>query len=178
VSEIFRHGEDYYVYKVLAKQAAAVPSFEEARADVERDVLRQKAGQRAVGAARLLLAELRRGEKPEAQAARAKAELRESAYFSRREFVSEAGLKGDLFQDAFALEAGSWGGPLQAPDGRVVLYRVNGTFPASRAEFALAKDEIVKRLRAEKKELLFEAWMADLRRARAVKINDALVGEL
>jgi len=48
----------------------------------------------------------------------------------------------------------------------------------TREEFAAEKDAIVGRLRGAKKDQFFEAWLEDLRRVRAVKINEALVGAL
>jgi len=178
VSEFVRQGEDYWIYKVLAKRPSAVPSFEEARAQVERDLLAEDARQRALGEARLRLEELRRGEKPEALAARLKGESRETAFFAQREFVAEAGLKGELFAEAFGLEAGALGGPVAAPDGRVILYRVAAKLPATREAFAAEQAALIERLRTAKKDRLFEAWLEDLRRVRSVKINTQLVGAL
>jgi peptidyl-prolyl cis-trans isomerase D len=178
VSEIFRQGEDYYVYRVVAKRPAAVPSFEEARADVERELLAAKARERSLAEARLVVEALRKGERPEAAAARLKGELRDTALFGQRDFVTEAGVKGELFKDAFSQETGAWGGPLLAPDGRVVVYRVGAKLPAAREEFVREKDAIVARLRAAKKDLVFESWLEDLRRQRQVKVNEALVGRL
>ena len=178
VSEFARDGEDYWVYKLLAKRPSAVPSFEEARAAVERDLLAEDARQRALGEARLSLEELRRGEKPEALAARLKGQARETAFFTQREFVAEAGLKGELFAAAFGLEAGAFGGPVAAPDGRVVIYRVAAKLPASRESFGAEKAAVLERLRTAKQDRLFESWLEDLRRVRSVKINTQLVGAL
>ena len=177
VSELLRQGDDYWVYKVLAKRPAAVPSFEEARADVERDLLAEKARERSLGEGRLRLEDLRRGEQPQSIAARAKGEVRETAFFTQRDFVAEAGIKGELFQGAFSLGIGSFGGPVVAPDGRVILYRVDGKLPATREAFLAEKDAVIARLRSAKRDQYFESWMEDLRRVRAVKINDALVGK-
>jgi peptidyl-prolyl cis-trans isomerase D len=178
VSELMHQGDDYWVCKVVAKRAAAVPSFEEARADVEKELQAERARERSLGEARLRLEELRRGEAPASLAARVKAEVRESAFFTQRDFVSEAGVTGELFAEAFGLAVGSFGGPVAAPGGKAVLFRVDAKIPATREGFAAEKDAITTRLRTAKKDLLFEAWMDDLRRARAVKINEALVGKL
>jgi peptidyl-prolyl cis-trans isomerase D len=178
VSETIRQGDDYWVYKVITKRPSAVPTFEEARGDVERELLLADARQRAVADARGYVAALRAGEKPEALAARLKGQVRTTALFTQRDFVSEAGLKGELFQEAFALEPGVFGSPVAAPDGRVVLYRVDARVPATREGFAAEKDAVTARLRSARKDRLFEAWLEDLRRQRSVKINDALVGKL
>jgi len=177
ISELLRQGDDYWVYKVLAKRPAAVPSFEEARADVERDLLTEKARDRSLGEGRLRLEDLRRGEQPQSIASRAKGEVRETAFFTQRDFVAEAGSKGELFQGAFSLGIGSFGGPVVAPDGRVILYRVDGRLPVTRESFLVEKDAVIARLRSAKRDQYFESWMEDLRRVRAVKINDALVGK-
>jgi peptidyl-prolyl cis-trans isomerase D len=178
VSEVFRQGDDSYVYRVLEKKPSAVPSFEEARAAVERDLAQRKGRDRAVAAARQLLVQLRGGARPDAVAKEAKGEVRETAFFSQKDFVAEAGVRGELLREAFGLEVGAAGGPVAAPDGRVVIYRVEGRLPATREEFAVAKEAVTKRLRTAKKEQLFEAWMEDLRKARSVKVNEALVGAL
>ncbi len=178
VSEPVRQGDDYWVYKALAKRPAAVPSFEEARGDVERTLLAEQARQRLIGEGRLRLEELRRGEQPPSIAAKTKGEVRETALFTQRDFVAEAGVKGELLQGAFSLEVGSFGGPVAAPDGRVILYRVDGRIPATREAFQAEKQTVVARLRSAKREQYFEAWLEDLRRLRAVKINEALVGKL
>lgn len=178
VSELIRQGDDYWVYKVAAKRAAAVPSFEEARADVEKELLAERARERSLAEGRLRLDELRRGETPAALGSRLKAEVRETAFFTQRDFVSEAGVAGELFQEAFSLAAGSYGGPVAVPGGRVVLYRVDAKIPATPEGFRAEKDAVTERLRTAKKERLFEAWLEDLRRVRAVKVNDALVGKL
>lgn len=177
VSELMRQGDDYWVYKMLDKRPAAVPAFEEARAEVERDLLGEQARERALGDARLRLEELRRGEQLQRLAARVRGEVRETAFFTQREFVAAGGVTGELLQGAFALEVGSFGGPVGAPDGRVLLYRVDGKLPATREEFLPEKAAVVARLRSAKREQYFEAWMEDLRRLRAVKINEALVGK-
>ncbi|MHB8837094.1 MAG: peptidyl-prolyl cis-trans isomerase [Candidatus Methylomirabilia bacterium] len=177
VSELLRQGDDYWVYKVLAKRPAAVPSFEEARADVERELLAEKARDRAIGEGRLRLADLRRGDSPQSIAARARGEVRETAFFTQRDFVAEAGVKGELFQGAFSLGIGLSGGPVAAPDGRVILYRVDGKLPVTRESFLADKDAVIARLLSAKRDQYFESWLEDLRRVRAVKINDALVGK-
>jgi peptidyl-prolyl cis-trans isomerase D len=178
VSDFIRQGEDYWVYKVLAKRPSAVPTFKEAREQVERDLLAEDARRRGVGEGKQRLEDLRRGEKPEALAARLKGEARETAFFTQREFVAEAGLRGELFAEAFGLEAGALGGPVAAPDGRVILYRVVAKLPAAREAFAGEKAAVIERLRAAKKDRVFEAWLEDLRRVRSVKINTQLVGAL
>jgi peptidyl-prolyl cis-trans isomerase D len=177
-SELLRQGEDYWVYKMLEKKPAAVPTFEEARADVERDLLAVQARERALGEGRSRLEDLRRGEPLKSLAARLRGEVRETAYFTRNDFVAEGGVKGELFQEAFAAAEGSYGGPVVAPDGRIVLYRVEGRIPATREAFAPEKEAVVTRLRSAKREQFFESWLEDLRRVRAVKINEALVGKL
>ena len=92
--------------------------------------------------------------------------------------MAEAGVKGEIFVEAFGLEAGALGGPVAAPDGRVLIYRVAARLPASREAFALEKAAVIERLRSAKKDRLFEAWLEDLRRVRSVKINTQLVGTL
>jgi peptidyl-prolyl cis-trans isomerase D len=178
VSQLLRQGDDYWVYKMMTKRPSSVPSFEEARADVERDLLAAQALERSLNEGRLRLADLKRGEDPKSLAARSKGELRETAFFTQRDFVAEAGIKGELLQGAFSLEIGAFGGPVAAPDGRVILYRVDGRLPATREAFLADKDAVATKLRSAKRDQYFESWMEDLRRVRAVKINDALVGKL
>ncbi len=178
VSELLRQGDDYWVYKALAKRPAAVPTFEEARADVERDLLTEQSRGRSLGEGRLRLEDLRRGEQPSVIAARFRGEARETALFTQRDFVSEGAVKGELLQEAFSVAAGSYGGPVVAPDGRVIIYRVDGKIPVTREAFRAEKDTVVARLRSAKKDQFFESWLEDLRRVRAVKINEALVGKL
>ena len=177
ISELLRVGDDYWVYKVLVKRPAAVPSFEEARADVERDLLAEKARERSIGESRLRLEDLRRGEQLQGIAARTKGEVRETALFTQRDFVSAAGIKGELFQGAFSLQIGSFGGPVVTPDGRVILYRVDGKIPVTQESFLAEKDALIARLRSTKRDQYLESWLEDLRRVRAVKVNDALVGK-
>jgi peptidyl-prolyl cis-trans isomerase D len=178
VSDLLRQGDDYWMYKLLTKRASAAPSFEEARADVERDLLAERSRERALGEGRLRLEDLRRGEQPKSLAARFKGEVRETAFFTRGDYVAEGGFKGEFLQGAFAAADGSFGGPVVTADGRVVLYRVDGRIPATREAFAAEKDAVVARLRGAKRDQLFESWLEDLRRVRAVKINEALVGKL
>jgi hypothetical protein len=59
-----------------------------------------------------------------------------------------------------------------------MLYRVDAKLPASREGFAAEKDAVTARLRGERQDRLFEAWMDDLRRLRSVKINEELVGKI
>jgi len=177
VSELLRQGDDYWVYKVLAKRPAAVPTFEEARADVERVLQGEQSGERSLGEGRLRLEDLRRGEQLQAVAARGKGEVRETAFFTQRDFVAEAGIKGELLQAAFSLGIGTFGGPVVAPDGRVLLYRVEAKLPVAREAFLPEKDAVMARLRSAKRDQFFESWIEDLRRVRAVKINEALVGK-
>ncbi len=177
ISELVRQGDDYWVYKLLAKRPAAVPTFDEARADVERDLLAEQARERSLGQGRLRLEDLRRGERAKSVAAAVKGEALDTALFTQRDFVAAAGVKGELFQGAFALAIGSVGGPVLAPDGRVILYRVAAKLPATREEFLTEKEAVVARLRSAKRDHFFEAWLEDLRRLRAVKINEALVGK-
>lgn len=178
VSELVRQGEDYWVYKVVAKRAAAVPAFEEARADVESDLLAERARERSLGEARLRLEDLRRGEPLAKLAGRLNAELLSTALFTQRDFVTEAGVSGELFERAFAGAVGSFGGPVLSPGGKVLLYRVDERIPATQEGFAAEKEAVTSRLRSAKKDLIFEAWLEDLRRVRSVRVNEALVGKL
>jgi hypothetical protein len=126
----------------------------------------------------LRLEDLRRGETSQSIAAKARGEVRATALFTQSEFVAEAGVKGELFQGAFSLAIGSFGGPVAAPDGRVILYRVDGKLPATQEAFLAEKGTVIAKLRTAKRDQYFESWMEDLRRVRAVKINEALVGKL
>ncbi len=178
VSEFYRQGDDHYVYKVIERLPAAIPTFEEARAEVEADLVRERDREGALAAARGALEELAAGAGARDVACRLRGEVRATVNFARREFVSEAGVGGELFRDAFAEGAEGWLGPVALPDGRAVLYRVAGRIEADAGQFAEEKESIRERLLGEKRELLFDAWLADLRRARGVKLNEALLGPL
>ena len=111
-------------------------------------------------------------------AARGKGEVRETAFFTQRDFVAEAGIKGELLQGAFA-----WASARSA--GRSPPRTAGSSSTGSTAGFrrrarrsSPRRTPSSTRLRSAKRDQFFEAWMEDLRRVRAVKINEALVGKL
>ena len=97
-----------------AKRAAAVPSFEEASAEVEQELLARKAG-----SAPLASPVAARGAAPGREAAkhRRQGEGRGAGngVFRAARFRLGSGIKGEILQGAFPLWVGSFGGPVVAP---------------------------------------------------------------
>lgn len=174
ISEIYRQADDFYIFKVLEKKASYIPALEDIRAEVEEDVILTKAGKKAEDEGRNFVGKLRGGEKLEDLAQQIKGTVRKSEPFSRVGFVPEAGAQGDVFAAAFELAAGEYGGPVTAGE-KVWIYRVDEKEAPAAEAFEEEKASLLQRLEDQKKESVFNSWLADLRSKRSIEINEGLI---
>lgn len=177
VSQTYREGGDYYVYLVEEKTPSYLPDFEEAREEVNDDIVGEKALGKALEEAEGLLGRVRGGMPFQEAADSVKAGLKETSLFGQSGFVPEAAAAGETFAGAFRLSEGEFGGPLTVGDV-VFLFKVEEVDAAPEEDFAAVKDDLGTRLRKEKQDLLFESWLRRLREVRSVEIDEALTARL
>ncbi len=175
ISEIYRQEGNYYIFKVEKKTPAYVPGFDEAAEEVREEILGEKALKKAREEAANLLEKIRSGTSFNEAAGMVKGKVTSTELFSRSGVVPAAGASGELFDQAFGLQEGQYGGP--ASTGRKVwVYQVVEVRPALREDFEAEKSALLQTLREEKREMAFQSWLEHLRGLRSIQVDEGLLG--
>ena len=161
VSEPIETSSGIYLVKLLDKKPPQIPSFEEARSEVEKALKREKAESLCQEKARSVLREIQTrmaNEKISFEDV-AKAlglSLQETAPFSRGEPVEGMGV-AEFNRAAFALSLNEVGGIVRTPKGFAIL-KPKEEIPASREDFEKEKAAFREKILKQKQAQHFNEW--------------------
>ncbi len=164
VSDVIEHQGRFYLFQVIEKKDPYLPELEEVAEQVREDLVLERAREKARSEAERLLKRLREGESWETLAADEGLEPQTSDFFKRGERIQGIGTAPDLEDAAFALDA-------QNPFPERVFESGNGyhviRWEASKGieeeAFQEAEAEVRRTLRNTKHQVIFDAWLENLR---------------
>jgi peptidyl-prolyl cis-trans isomerase D len=171
VSSPVRVPEGLVIFRLLEREPSRLVPLAEGRADVLRAVRRQKARDETRARAETLVEAIRKGEDPKALAAsQSGATFGEIGPFSRAEPLADRALGQALGPAVLALPDGGVGGPVEGPGGFYVV-KLLGRERPDPATFDAARADLEARLLREKRNRLWQSWLAAARSGAKVEIN-------
>lgn len=154
--------QGYAVMQALERQAAQVPSFEQARERVRQEVTRRGARNLAEQEADKLLSRLRQGDPLAKVAAQGALPLKDSGFFTRGQGFRRQPLAEPLTSAAFMLTDKQ---PYPAKpvfwQGKYYLLALKGRRLPTPEEFQKEREALAFRVLEEKRQVLLEAWFKE-----------------
>ncbi|HLC41082.1 MAG TPA: peptidyl-prolyl cis-trans isomerase [Methylomirabilota bacterium] len=167
-SAVLKAPTGYLVLRVTEELPAAVPPLAEIKALVADAVKRQKAESLARERAVALTKTIESGDLATV-AKREGLPSGDTGFFSRSEPPADKSLSPEVIRPAFALESGKASQPIQTPKG-VYLVKVMERHPPELAGFEKGRTEIERQLLEEKRNQVWEAYVAALRAEAKIQI--------
>src|SRR5262245_20344025 len=174
VSSPVRVPEGFAIFRLVSVEPSRLLPLDEAKADVQRAVRRQKALDEAKGKAEKLLEAIRKGEDPKGLARQGTVTFGEIGPFSQAEPLGDRALGQALGPVVLALPEGGAGGPVEGPGGFYVVKLLSRERPDP-AGFEAARGALEARLLREKRGRLWQAWLAAARAGAKIEINKELL---
>ena len=174
ISDIVDAGQGFYLIKVIAKQAAAIPELAAVREQVARDWQQQERNKLALQAAAAFLDAMQSLSGDWKQAgAKGAAESGETGFFKKNAEIPRIGQASEIAAAAFELSADKPlpAAPLKSEKGAYVIRYKDRKLPDD-AGFKQEKTTIEASLLGQKKRDLFSALVANLRANSDIVIED------
>jgi len=156
------------------ERAAGLPPFAEIRARLESDWKAERREKDALAQLEPSAKELASGTTLATLAGRYNAEVKTTTEFGPAGPIPELGAAPDLAAAVFRTPQGQAGPPVAVPNG-FVLFRVLTRTPANPAAFEAQKDQLRESIRTREAERLTRAYLQEMRAARTVEVNEALL---
>jgi peptidyl-prolyl cis-trans isomerase D len=174
VSTPLRIGEDIYLLKVVRREPPRIPPFEEVRESVKKEVLQERALEKAKTLAGEMIEAAKQGMPLAELASSKKLTLEETGYFERsRNFVPKIGpaqVVGDLL---FSLSPEHpLLGDVASYGGIFFVIELKDEQKADMNQFESEKEEYARRLYASKREHTLQRWLENLRKGAKIKIRE------
>ena len=167
-SELYDAPDAYYLARLDSISAGGEPPFEQVRAEVREQVLRDKKVQQLAGRARQL-AQAARGATLEAAAAAQGLQVQKSGMFTRSDLVPGLGQFSEAVGAAFGAPQGTIVGPVTARDGAFVL-RVDRRVAADKGAWQAQKVAQRRQVTPALRQARVRDYLAELR--EGAKLDD------
>jgi peptidyl-prolyl cis-trans isomerase D len=176
ISEIQDWDDGYYLLQVVEKIPSTEPELDAVIDSVRKDVISAQQSERARTDAEALLAELKKGDSLADASRRRNLEPKETGFFKRTGQIDSIGFEQRISQIAFEL---SMEQPVadQVVEGRKGWYvlRLKERKLPPREDYVKARTATLQRLTEQRKQAVFQSWVADLRERGVIDINQELV---
>lgn len=176
ISEIQDWDDGYYLLQVVEKIPSTEPELDTVIDRVRKDVISVQQSERAKADAQTLLAELQKGDSLADVSRRHKLAPKETGFFKRTGGIASIGFEQRISQIAFEL---SMEQPVadQVVEGRKGWYvlRLKERKLPSREDYVKERTATLQRLTEQRKQAVFQSWIADLKARGQIDINQELV---
>lgn len=170
VSPVVKDKDSYFLIKLLDEKTPIVLPFDEAKTRVVRDFEKQEGDKLAKQKADEFAREVKDLESFDRAAKSRKLTAMETGMFSRDGYVRGIGRSDEFAQKAFATEVGGVGGPISVQN-RYVFYAVLEHTKFVQEDFDEEKGQLAQKMRADKEDEAFTAWIEDLRKKAKIQIE-------
>ena len=177
VSPAIRIGTGYAFFEILEENEPRIPSLDEIKERVRADLVQERAMKSALNKAEEIVGKLRSGQKVDSVAKGSGLELKTSESFIRTTILPEAGRSPAVADVAFSSELNSFSHPARSENGYVVL-RVLDRTGFSPVEFESEKNSFSEQLLSEKRQRAWSAYLQELQRRYAVRIDREALRQL
>ena len=177
VSGAIRTPQGFVFITVTGRQESRIPTFEEAKARVREDVLKQKAIDAAREKASAAAAQLKAGGNFDAAAKAAGLEVKTTELIPRGSPIADAGVSPALDAAAFALPAGGVSDAVVTDTGAVIVKVLERT-DVSPQELASGKQAIRDEMINERRNRFYSAYMTKARERMKININRETLAQI
>lgn len=176
ISQIQDWEDGYYLLQVVERVASKSPKLESVVGRVREDVTKALQRDRAKADAEAMLADIKKGTPLEESSRRAALQVNETGFFKRTGGTGKIGYEPRIGAVAFELTTDQ---PIadQVVEGRQgwFVLRLKERKLPSRDDFVKELKSTRQRLAAQRKQAVFQRWIADLRARSEIDINQELV---
>jgi peptidyl-prolyl cis-trans isomerase D len=176
ISEIQELGSGYVILQVTDRKEAVIPEFEEVADRVKADTIKDQQQQKAKADAEAFLAELQKGGTLAQIGAQFDVQPKETPLFARSGAIPTIGNEQQISQAAFGLTTEK---PLadKAVQGRKGWYaiRLKERQAPEESGFGKERDAIIERLTGQKRQAVYQSWLADLKSRSDITVNRSLM---
>lgn len=176
ISQIQDWDDGYYLLQVIERVDSKSPKLESVVERVREDVTKELQRDRAKSDAEAMLADINKGTTLAEASRRAAMQVNETGFFKRTGGIGKIGYEPQIAAVAFEL---SMDQPLadQVVEGRQGWYvlRLKERKLPLREDFVNELKSTRQRLAAQRKQAVFQQWIADLRARSEIDINQELV---
>jgi peptidyl-prolyl cis-trans isomerase D len=165
----------WMVWQLAEIKPAGIPPFEDVRAEVEQNLRRDLALDRAAERAVVVAERLRAGEDSAVLAEELGTSVVEAPEHRRGMPVGGLGVVPELDAEVFASSAGDVAGPIRAGSRGVLVARVKELQLVDQVDLESQFESIRSRLMAERASQLLRATLNERRRETVVTVNDELM---
>lgn len=163
-------GDDaYYVVQLVDRRGAGIRPFEEVKDMVKTRVELEKRRKLAEGRLKPLLGMLSQGMNLKEAAEKLGFEVKETQEFNKEGYVPGVGGRNSFVEAAFTLkEPGEHSGIVTTDRSAYVLELIKRT-PADMEEFRREKEEMRRKMLAQRRQEVYTAWMEGLKKRAKIK---------
>lgn len=176
ISQIQDWDDGYYLLQVIERVDSKSPKLESVVERVREDVTKELQRDRAKSDAEAMLADINKGTTLAEASRRAAMQVNETGFFKRTGGIGKIGYEPQIAAVAFEL---SMDQPLadQVVEGRQGWYvlRLKERKLPLREDFVKELKSTRQRLTTQRKQAVFQRWIADLRQRSKIDINQELV---
>ncbi|MBW2219188.1 MAG: SurA N-terminal domain-containing protein [Deltaproteobacteria bacterium] len=172
VSDVLEVKDGFYLLQVVEKNPAGVSPFEEVKVKIEKDVIKEKQKKKAKEDAEAFLSALKSGEDLKKESAKLNIKIISTGFFKRHDPVPEVGREQEINKNAFKL-SGKNSLPETIVEGVKGYYviRFKDRKKPALEEFEKEKNSVSKNLLMQKKNRVFEKWLAGLKEKSEISIK-------
>lgn len=171
VSDVMEHDGRFYIFQLIEEKPSYLPDLEQVISDVRKDLLLERARDKAEIAAQEILDRLREGEDWNDLADSEGLAVNTSEFFQRNERIRGIGLVQDVQEAAFALD-GMDPYPQQVYESVYGFHviRWEDSKGIDEEEFEKEKAKVKASLRGMNHHVMFSSWLENLRARADIKI--------
>ncbi len=171
ISQPIQTGSGIVVGQVIRIKEPAIPEFKEVKKRVEKDWEKEEAKQLARDRAEKILEAVQKGKDLKKVAEKEKIKIKETDWFSREKPSDGLGGSQDLLESIFSRTKQSpYPEKPMSLLGKFVVYQVVGWKAADEKGLEKERKSIYSQLFAQKKRLLWDAWLEQVKRQAEIKI--------
>lgn len=172
VSDVLEVKNGFYILQVVEKKPAGALPFEEALASVRKDLIKDKKKDKAEADAEAFLTELKNGGDMKKESERRKLTMITTDFFKRRDPIPDVGREPQINDIAFKLSKQKRlpGAAINTTKGYCVI-KLRERKKPEKEDFEKGKSALLEQLLMQKKNNLFEKWVAGLKEKSDITIE-------
>jgi peptidyl-prolyl cis-trans isomerase D len=176
ISDILDLENGFYLMQVVDRKESVIPEFETVAEAVKGDLIKERQNELAKADAEAVLSAVQKEGQLAAAAAPYSVEVKATGFFKRSGSIPDIGYDPKISEQAFLLttEKPFAEQVLQGSKGWYVIHLKDRKKPLDE-DFEKEKSAMVTQLTQQKKQQVFQQWIADIKSRSSIDINQKLV---
>jgi peptidyl-prolyl cis-trans isomerase D len=176
ISNVQEFENGYYILQLVDKIQPKIPEFDKVKEKVTLDLIKEKQDEKAKADSETLLAALKSGETIQAESKKYNLTPKTTGFFKRNGSIPEIGFEREIAEAAFRLTDKNQfpENVIKGSKGYYVIQFKNKKI-SDPENFAKEKEEIKKKLLAQKKSSIFDALLAQIKSKSEITIKEGFL---